>query len=1583
MIITMHGTKIIFIVGFLFSMYTMSARAQDQPDPNNFSKIQDVLNPSPEAASLGKYGGIPINLSSGAMNLEIPLFTYSSTNLSIPISLLYNSNSIHVNDISPSVGTSWALSAGGVITRTVLGMPDEFKSRIAPPASFPSRDNDYINFLYNLGTSQFGVGVADGQPDLFSFNFGNQNGKFILDSALSKVVLLTYSGLKIETKFSLVDASDWEFRITTPDGVQYYFGGPAVENTHSREVSSDMVVKNEIPSSLTSFYLNKIIHPNHDTIYLSYMPVNSTYIDNISETMFGQSLIQENDACPLFVPVSPPQNSWIKASNTCTLQGVVIQHISSSGGSRVDFNYINRKDDDQVLLSSIMVYQPGHNDPYKKYSLNYQYAVANPRYLNSYQTDTSYLYRPFLTQIIEASPDSQLTKSYKFNYNDAGSLPPRLSYAQDHYGFYNGKVNNSSLLPTPTVNTTWQSYMPEATANRDIDTNYCLKGLLTNVIYPTGGMDSIVYESNSVYGQVAVEQPATSVPALAVGSGRFGTPVDDTVVLQFGQVIRVNASCYYTQDPPTNPDPAHDLATLTVTCIAGRNSGEIFLQQNLSPGDTYNSQGNLILEDGTYVIESRASGNQVVEEATTTYIPGPITYVYKNTVVGGNRVKKILSIDQATKNTNIKRYFYGPLTNLQSSSAILMYSPIYERPAKFYYDCRDYADGQLPLDDLVQEYDFPCLYSNSQSGLNAYSNSPVSYSAVTESNGENFENGGVEHHFTNDPDLPGEPFQGDFILEAPRTSYAYVNGRETYQYTFKNVTGGFIPVKKVYTDYKQDARRDTAYSAYVDRMNYVPIDYFTPPDDVELNGFNLTIYQYLQKWLYADTIRTLTYDASGQNYTTDTMVSRYDNPLHALPTKITQSTSDGNGRSIFNYYPYDLTLTGAPEVGRQNLIANYIISPVLQQVMMRGLDTAVVEKTDYNLFPNGLTLPQTHNIKTGRNALEPRVSFYNYNSSGKILEQGKVADQHTSYIWDYLSVYPIAKVVNASSSDIAYTSFEADGAGNYTIGAGTIDSTSALTGRKCYSLTGSITKSGLNGSTTYIVSYWTKNSSPFNISGTLSGYPVKGKTISLNNANWTLYVHKVTGQSTITINGSGPIDELRLYPAAAQMTTYTYNPLVGITSQTDVGNRVTYYEYDGLSRLKRIRDQDYNILKTYDYQYQAPGGCGSGCSILTMQTLAGTGTIGYPVGVFNVHGKLIGNASIPTEFVSLWNNDTADTNIGTLAAGGDALHFNLTLQPGKTAPAGVTGCRFYQYDLPWTSIDGVQNGNAAYIDWGDGENMALAANSDTPNVLTPHTSVYHLVDAFDNTLYIWHSYSSSNPHTLTFYHNDGTEAADLDNGTNPATSLTKLQNLRGNLPQHTTAIGGSSYQQASALTVANIANWNTITSITGFWPHNGDGVNGCENMSYAQDFMQNNTGLQVINSTRGHFYQEGYQDSTFKLSRLKSDWNTYFTQLNDVEICDEHWNHEDLTALIHLKTFVLEAGSLHYSNDPTNNPIVPIATTVIDNLINQIAAGAGKETPNGIIYLITGGTTSTTASAAAVAFLQSRGWTVSINSSVQ
>lgn len=97
-------------------------------------------------------------------------------------------------------------------------------------------------------------------------------------------------------------------------------------------------------------------------------------------------------------------------------------------------------------------------------------------------------------------------------------------------------------------------------------------------------------------------------------------------------------------------------------------------------------------------------------------------------------------------------------------------------------------------------------------------------------------------------------------------------------------------------------------------------------------------------------------------------------------------------------------------------------------------------------------------------------------------------------------------------------------------------------------------------------------------------------------ANQWVYIEKdITVPADVTRlnvridnNGGGTVwfDDVRLHPSSARMTTYTYDPLVGMTSETDENNVTTFYEYDAFNRLKCIKDQFGNIRKSYIYHYK-------------------------------------------------------------------------------------------------------------------------------------------------------------------------------------------------------------------------------------------------------------------------------------------------------------------------------------------------------------------------------------------------------------
>lgn len=332
----------------------------------------------------------------------------------------------------------------------------------------------------------------------------------------------------------------------------------------------------------------------------------------------------------------------------------------------------------------------------------------------------------------------------------------------------------------------------------------------------------------------------------------------------------------------------------------------------------------------------------------------------------------------------------------------------------------------------------------------------------------------------------------------------------------------------------------------------------------------------------SSTTETINNDDGTQTITTKSYT--YNSKQYVSNTSA--STSDNNSFTNTQVkYPFDYTGNAvlAQMVGNTVNMLSYPVEQI--QTRLTATTTKAVGSVRTNYYNYGTTppriYPQTVDVSKGTGSYETRLRYYGYDATGNPLSVSKEKDAKISYIWDYNNTYPIAEVKNAASSDIAYTSFEADGTGNWG-GVNTANITSnanTVTGSRYYNLSGTaLTKSVSAGN--YIVSYWSKNGS-YNVNSTTA--KTLRTVVTADGVTWTNYEHTISNTSSISVNGTGAIDELRLYPDNAQMTSYTFTPLVGMTTQSDANGRINYYEYDNYGRLKLIRDLDRNIIKTFSY----------------------------------------------------------------------------------------------------------------------------------------------------------------------------------------------------------------------------------------------------------------------------------------------------------------------------------------------------------------------------------------------------------------
>jgi YD repeat-containing protein len=796
------------------------------------------------------------------------------------------------------------------------------------------------------------------------------------------------------------------------------------------------------------------------------------------------------------------------------------------------------------------------------------------------------------------------------------SLPPVYTCTPNFENDFSN--SNVEYLESP-----YKYYTSRTGANREVDPNYSQSFMLKKIVYPTGGTTRFTYEQNTydpdksfeldqnaeLYNFSEAKQDFVSMMGVAYMPANYSQTFSFTV--SAADVLPGETTALINMKFKARFQSASSSANTTLTFVRLKNGAGTVIHElsfNAFAG-LINEGGNMYSLDfplqklgpGSYSIEVKLGGNTVDKSCLTYTVSGSWNKSTKLTgdgvrykYAGGLRIKNISSYTFENEISSSVNYRYHFQMDSDQNGLMETYSTgkIMDRPVYFtsQFDLEKQrvalqseasVSGNIGYDSVVTE-------QNNIKHLDVYYNKPyrtTKYKWYTYSSTELFPGyflfPGIQ---MSGMGLPNDQLHLDIYFDYKpaglKNFQDNANGKLTrsVDYLFTPETSQYSVLKQVDNNYSGTGN-GTNGIVWADRVMVGPNGVGIVNNSGQVTGLCLVglpmmygvtnmIYPVLrsQSILLTQSVEKLFSVSGSISTTTDYIYNSKD-----LLKKKTGYKSNGEILTTEFKYPNDF----AGISPYSSMIEKNIITPVIEQSTFKNTTFLQSGKTNYKDWGNGIIASETVESKQLNNPSEIRVRYHGYDDKGNILSVSKEGDVNTSYIWDYNGQIPIAQVAGGGSNQIAYTSFEAEGMGGWEINPGSIiDATKSLNGTKSFS--GAIRKPVPTGN--YSVTLWANTGGFATVNGQ-SGTP--GVTRGI----WQLFTWNLTNVSSVEI-ASANMDEVRLFPQGAQMTTYTYEPLVGMTSQSDANNRITYYEYDSFGRLKLIRDENKNVLKTFDYQYQ-------------------------------------------------------------------------------------------------------------------------------------------------------------------------------------------------------------------------------------------------------------------------------------------------------------------------------------------------------------------------------------------------------------
>lgn len=495
----------------LFLLLSVTAQALTPSDT--------AISVTPNAASLGEYGTVPVSLFTGCPQIQIPLYTIDHHGFSIPLFLSYHSSGVRPEQHPGWVGTGWTLMAGGMVSRRIKHKEDDlYWYETAKGYYYCHGDLAASDWGTKAFTDRFACNekyFCDGEPDEFSFTANGLSGSFCLgedgawhvkcDHDVSVSVtfssgnhpLLPYK--KGDTAMGddrVLPRHFYRFELTSDDGTRYIFGGSPT----SIEYSIDFWNQYGDRWKAVTWMLTSVILPTGEEISLSYS--RGSLIAEMGVNLHTSRYSFEENG-----EISPE----ILAENLqgSLLSPVYLSSITTPGVSATFHHGLSQQlgYDKAVFLSyRNRVYGEGGNPrlPYLKTDAtpigNFQLLdTLRWRQLDSIRIRERHGSSSSVGVTLSYSTSGRLTlngvsvgpKHYSMEYNNMAGLPPYLSCRTDHWGYYTSP--SFALYPRINPGDTFAAHLPNMEANPDS----MALGILTRITYPTGGYTRFEYEPHT------------------------------------------------------------------------------------------------------------------------------------------------------------------------------------------------------------------------------------------------------------------------------------------------------------------------------------------------------------------------------------------------------------------------------------------------------------------------------------------------------------------------------------------------------------------------------------------------------------------------------------------------------------------------------------------------------------------------------------------------------------------------------------------------------------------------------------------------------------------------------------------------------------------------------------------------------------------------------------------------------------------------------------------------------------------------------------------------------------------------------